>query len=93
MTLDASTYVVRSSDSIAAIVGEELVMFSMDTGRYYGFNTIATVIWQHIEEPITVAALCAKLQHLFDVTTQQCDTEVLEFLQKLEQRNMLRIVE
>jgi len=90
VTLDAQ--VVRSSEPVSAVAGDALMMFSVERGSYYGLNNIAAAIWQRIESPVVVAALCADLQQVFDVPPQRCEAEVLEFLQKLEAKGLLRLV-
>ena len=92
MEVSLNTRVVRSKEPISAAAGESLVMFSVEKGSYFGLNDIATAIWQRIESPIAVAALCADLQQVFDVPPQRCEAEVLAFLQKLEAKGLVQIV-
>ena len=92
MTITLETRVVRSNEPVSAATGDALVMFSVEKGSYYGLNDIATAIWQRIESPIAVAALCADLQQVFDVPPQRCETEVLGFLQKLEAKGIVQTV-
>jgi hypothetical protein len=92
MEITQNTRVVRSKEPISAAAGESLVMFSVEKGSYFGLNDIATAIWQRVESPIAVAALCADLQQVFDVPPQRCEAEVLAFLQKLEAKGLVQIV-
>src|SRR5664280_1577629 len=91
ITLDAR--VVRSSEPVSAATGDALMMFSVEKGSYFGLNDIAAAIWQRIQSPVTVAALCADLQRVFDVPPQRCEAEVLGFLQKLEAKGLLQVVD
>jgi len=91
VTLD--TRIVRSSEPVSAATGDALVMFSVEKGSYYGLNDIAAAIWQRIQSPVTVAALCADLQQVFDVPPQRCEAEVLGFLQKLERKGLVHVAE
>jgi hypothetical protein len=92
MEITLDTRVVRSSEPISAVTGDALVMFSLEKGSYYGLNDIATAVWQRIEAPIAVTALCADLQQVFDVPLQRCEADVLDFLRKLESKGLLHIV-
>ena len=91
VTLD--TRVVRSSEPVSAATGDALVMFSVEKGSYYGLNDIAAAIWQRIKSPVTVTALCADLQEVFDVPPQRCEADVLGFLQKLERKGLVHVAE
>ena len=92
MEITLNTRVVRSSEPVSAAAGDALVMFSVEKGNYYGLNDIAAAIWKRIEAPVAVAALCADLQQVFDVPPQRCEAEVQGFLQKLEAKGLLRVV-
>ena len=83
---------MRSQEPLSAASGDSLMMFSAEKGSFFGLNDIAATIWQRIESPITVAALCAGLQQSFDVAPDRCEAEVLAFLKKLESKGLLRIV-
>jgi hypothetical protein len=93
MEITLETRVVRSSEPVSAATGDALVMFSVEKGSYYGLNDIATAIWQRIKSPVAVAALCADLQQIFDVPPQRCEAEVLSFLQKLEAKGLVRVLD
>ena len=93
MEITLKTRVVRSSEPVSAATGDSLVMFSVEKGSYYGLNDIATAIWQRIKSPVTVAALCADLEEVFDVPPPRCEAEVLGFLQKLETKGLVQAVD
>jgi len=93
MEITLNSRVVRSSEPVSAAAGESSVMFSVEKGSYYGLNDVATAVWRRIEAPIAVMALCADLQQVFDVPRQRCEADVLSFLQKLENKGLLRVVD
>lgn len=93
MTLTLETRVVRSKEPVTAATGDSLVMFSVEKGSYYGLNDIATAIWNRLKSPSTIAELCAGLQRDFDVPKERCESDVLGFLQKLERKGLVRVVE
>ncbi len=93
MAITLQSQIVRSSEPMSAASGDGLMMFSAEKGRYYGFDDVATAIWQRIESPTQVATLCADLQQAFDVAPERCQADVLGFLQKLEDKGLVRILE
>jgi PqqD family protein of HPr-rel-A system len=82
--------VVRTADILSSPVHEELVMFDVETGKYYGLNEMAATIWQTLLTPITGEALCAGLLKTFDVSPEKCRAEVAAFLSKLEAKGLVR---
>lgn len=91
MSISMKSTVVRSDEPVAEPVDDELVMADIDRGKYYAFNDIATAIWQNLERPITVEELCARLCQQYEVSAKQCAADVLEFLNKLEERRLISV--
>jgi hypothetical protein len=73
----------KQGDWLAAKVGEELVMMSADSGNYVGLSEVGARIWELIETPQDVEALCAQLQGEFEVAPEVCRAEVESFLNEL----------
>ena len=42
-------------------IDDETVMMNIDTGAYFGLDSIASTIWQKLEEPLEYAALIDQL--------------------------------
>jgi hypothetical protein len=73
----------KHGDWLAAKVGEELVMMSAEKGHYIGLSEVGARIWELIETPQDVDAVCAKLQAEYDVSPEACRAEVETFLNEL----------
>ena len=87
--LKPDTLITRRADLLASKVGEETVMLDMASGFYFGLDSIGTDIWQIIEQPTTVQAICDKLLAEYDVSEEQCRTETLIFLEDLLKNKMI----
>ena len=73
----------KQGDWLAAKVGDELVMMSAEKGNYIGLSEVGARIWELIETPQDVDAVCARLVNEFEVTPEVCRTEVETFLNEL----------
>ena len=74
----------KQGDWLAAKVGDELVMMSAEAGNYIGLSEVGARIWELIETPQDVDAVCAQLQDEYDgVTPEACRAEVETFLNEL----------
>jgi len=76
-------FVKKQGDWLAAKVGDELVMMSAEKGNYIGLSEVGARIWELIETPQEVDAVCAQLQQEYDVTPDACRAEVETFLSEL----------
>jgi hypothetical protein len=84
MSITLETALSRNENILHAPVGtEEVVMMSVEAGRYYGLNAVASRIWELLEKPMTVAQVCARLCDEFEVDAQTCEAEVLKFISDL----------
>ena len=84
---------VRTGDLVSAPMGDELAMMDMETGTYFVLDEIAAAIWEQLEQPTRVSALCSALQSRYDVSASQCEADVLPFLQNLHAKRLVRLVE
>jgi hypothetical protein len=84
MSIALDTTLNRNGDILYAPTGtEEAVMMSVNAGRYYGLNAVASRIWELLETPKTTIQLCAQICEEFEVDAQTCKAEVLKFVQHL----------
>ena len=73
----------RSGDWLTAPVGAELVMMSVEHGRYLGLNGMGRRVWELIETPHELGSLCRVLEQEFEVSPEVCRAEVEAFLNEL----------
>jgi len=84
--------VVRIPGILSAPVGEELVMFRADQGKYYALNEVAAAVWQRLEQPLSVARLCEELRREFRVTAEQCQEEISQYLEELYGKGLIQVI-
>ncbi len=87
------TTVIRRNETgfLASNLGDETVMMNLDNGDYLGLNSVASDIWTLLENPVSVEELYGKILSMYDVTEEQCKTEVDVFLKQLSEQNMLAV--
>jgi hypothetical protein len=89
LTLDS--LVARTQEILASEMGKETVMLDIAKGAYFGMDEIGSTIWDMIESPVRISDLCATLQSQFDVAAQDCQRDVLEFLNQLKEQGLLNV--
>ena len=90
LTLDC--VICKSSDVIQAKLDDEIVLMSPERGKYYGLDSVGTVIWSRLEEPITIADLIDRLLEKYDVDSAECEIDTLEFLNSIKSEGLIRKV-
>jgi hypothetical protein len=83
-SLSMSSTVVASQQQISCDVADEAVLLSVQSGEYYGLNPVAASIWRLIQKPSALADIReALLQEYGDVSPEQCNREILAFLDQM----------
>ena len=73
----------RQGDWLSAKVGDELVMMSAEKGNYIGLSEVGARIWELVDTPQHIDAVCARLADEYDVAADVCRAEVENFLNEL----------
>jgi len=92
MPLTIDTHVVRVSDVTSAEVDDELLMMRLESDAYFGLDDIGARIWALMEKPVRVGEVCSALVAEYDVTPEQCQRDVLLFLEDLAEKGLVHAV-
>ena len=76
---------------VSQLAGETVLMNTV-TGDYFGINAVGTKIWNLLTAPATVTSLVESLMSSYDISRDQCESEVNIFLKNLESRKLVVIV-
>ena len=73
----------KNGEWLAAHMGDELLMMSAEHGLYLGLSEVGARIWELIETPLSLDALCGRLEAEFEIDEPTCRAEVSAFLAEL----------
>ena len=80
----------RELDSVE--MDGDIVMMDIEKGKYYGFNSVGSRIWQLAENPLTPKQVMERLMQEFDVDVKTCEEAVMEFLNGLFYEELISIM-
>ena len=89
--LSIDTIVARGDDLLDAKLDDEVVLLRIESGDYYGFNAVASRIWELIETPQTFGRLVDALLEEFEVSREQCREDVAACLGKLSEYGLAKV--
>lgn len=87
--INLNTTIKQTKNYISSPLGDEVVMMDIEKGSYFSLDSIGTLIWNKIAKEIKVSTLCEYLMSISNVEEKQCQTDVIEFLEDLQDRNMI----
>jgi hypothetical protein len=86
-------YYIQNKEVIQSRIGDEVVMLDVESGYYFGLNSVASVIWDMMKEKIELNTLVENLMKEFDVDKATCELDTLELLEEMKGKKIIRIIE
>lgn len=94
MAITLDTTLSRDGDILySSVNAEEAVMLNVTAGKYYALNAVGARIWELLEQPMTVAQLCAQICAEFEVDMQTCQVAVLKFADETIENGIVHVSE
>lgn len=90
--INLQTTIKRNPALVSSDIDGEKVMMSLENGEYFGLDPVGSRIWELIENPISVDKLISLLLDEFEVGEVQCNLDTIEFLNQLQEKNLLIII-
>ena len=89
--ITASSTVVVSASQVSTSIGDEAVILGAEAGQYFGLKDVGARVWELVQEPQRVEALCAVICAEYDVSAEECERDVIVLLTDLHQRGLLDV--
>jgi hypothetical protein len=86
------SFLQRKGDLLFNEIDGEVVMLSIENNEYYGMEKVGSRIWELLENRLGFKELVTRLMEEYEVSEQQCTTDTLAFLKKLEEKKLLVIL-
>jgi hypothetical protein len=90
-SIEGSTVVGLNEDQLSCNLDGETVLMSIQSGMYFGLDSIGTRIWDLLQEPKAVTHLCELLTQEYEVQPAQCEQEVISFLHTLAEKDLIKV--
>jgi len=84
-----NTNLRRNTKVLSGGIDEDMVLLDLDENNYLVISSVARRIWELIEDPIVFEDLCNTLMDEYEVDTDTCKNETIEFLTVLDDKGML----
>jgi Coenzyme PQQ synthesis protein D (PqqD). len=87
--LNSKSIIERKQNIMASDMDGDIVMMNIETGKYYNLGKIGGLIWNMTEYATSISDLVDKLTNEFDVTKEQCEKDILPFLEKMLEQKLI----
>lgn len=89
MDITLETVLTRSSGLVSSEIDEDIVLMSVETGRYYSISNVGASIWNLLAEPLSVYEICQGLMSEYEIDPVRCKDEVLVFIRQLKDEGIV----
>ena len=89
--INLDSMVTRAEGFSTAQVRDDLMMLNVEQGAYYSLDSIGAEIWNLLEQPARVRDLVDRLQQRYEVGPEQCQADVLAFIEEMNQNGMILV--
>ena len=83
---------IHNKEIIQSKIGEDVVMLDMESGFYFGLNSVASVIWKMMEQEISFDLMIERLMGTFNVERSLCESDTKELIDQLLEKKIIREV-
>jgi Coenzyme PQQ synthesis protein D (PqqD) len=83
--------VVAARDHVSCDLAGEAVILGVKSGIYYGLNAVGARIWNLIQEPKLVDAVCKTILEEYDVEAERGERDILALLEDLLTNGLVEI--
>ena len=87
--MDLHSYPIPHAQVAAQIVDDEAVIVLADAGEVNVFDPVGTRIWELIDGSRTIQQIIDVVVDEFEVTPEQAQVDVVEFLETLAREKMI----
>lgn len=89
--LSLDSVVAATSEQISAHLDNEVVILGFQSGSYYGLDGVGLFVWGLLQEPRTVAELRDAVLAEYDVTSEQCEQDLISLLDELTVKQLIQV--
>jgi hypothetical protein len=89
--LAGNSIVVAARGQVSCDLAGEAAILDIKSGIYYGLNAVGARIWNLIQEPQLVDAICATILEEYDVEPDRCARDILTLLQELLANGLIEV--
>lgn len=89
--IEKTSVVVTAKEKRYSKLNEEVVILDLKSESYYGLNHVGATIWQSLQKPKTVSEIQDLILNKYDVESEQCDRDLITFLEELKHQGLIEV--
>ncbi len=95
---ELAKHMVSENSTVAAVADQvsrdldgEAAILNLNSGIYYGLNSVGARVWGLLREPKTVSQILETLLKEYEVDTEQCRNDLMKLLHDLAEAGLIEV--
>ena len=84
--------ITKLDNQLSSKIDDEVVLLSIDEGKYFKMNDVGSSIWERLDEPRSFKELITYLLEEYEVEEEACREEANTFIEMLLTHNLVSVV-
>jgi hypothetical protein len=89
--LNMTSLVAAKENLLFCELQDEMVLLDVESGTYFGIDPVGVLIWNSIQTPVTLGYVRDAVMGEFDVDQEQCERDVISFVDNLVKQGLAEI--
>jgi len=81
----------RSSQQVSCRIDDEIAILDLERAVYFGLQGAGVQVWDALEQPRSVADICASITAEFDVSPAECEADVVALIANLQEEGLVEL--
>lgn len=90
-SISPATRIVASPRHASCELEGEAVILALDTGTYYGLDGVGRLVWESVQTPLSIEAVCDVVMKQYDVDASRCQNDVIKLAAHLMEAGLLEL--
>jgi hypothetical protein len=91
VTISSHSVMVVTDSQTSCELNAETVILDFNKGAYFGLDEVGTLIWQQLQQPQTVSAICDTVVEQYEVDRKVCEQDVIRLLEVLHAEGLVEL--
>ena len=91
MSLSFQARIIRNDAVVSTEFDGDTVMIDPSFENYFGMEEVGTYIWDSLAKACVIEVLLRNLTEEFDVSMDQCAKDVMPFLEKMIEKDLIEL--
>lgn len=91
LAISSHSVVMVAESQTSCELHAETVILDFNKGAYFGLDEIGTLIWQQLQQPLTVEAVCDAVVEQYEVDRTTCEQDVIRLLEMLQAEGLIEV--